>query len=67
MADELDISSERETIARESAIRAAARPLDPGLPGVCEDCDTNSPRLVFGLCAPCRDVRAKLARLRGEA
>ena len=63
--DEFEISSEREQIAREAAIRAAARPLSPGVAGVCEDCDADSPRLVFGLCAPCRDILAKQQRAMG--
>ena len=63
--DELDLASDREIIAREAAIRVAAKPLDPGVPGLCEDCDTDTPRLVFGLCAPCRDLRARQARLLG--
>ena len=55
MPDDLDLAQEREDIAREDAIRAAAKPIPPGTPGECELCGEWSGRLVNGVCAPCRD------------
>lgn len=31
--------------------------LEPGVAGECQDCGYDSPRLVDGRCAPCRDGR----------
>lgn len=55
MMDEIDKAQEREEIARADAIRAAARPPDPGVAGDCDLCGEWSARLVGGACAPCRD------------
>lgn len=57
MADEADIASGYESADRERAlarVRERAR-LDPGEPGECRVCGEDSPRLVRGACAPCRD------------
>ena len=40
---------------QESAIRYLAQHMPPGEPGICSRCDESSPRLVRGVCAPCRD------------
>lgn len=59
MADEADISDERQaafTQAEIARIRKAAD-LPVGEPGECEYCGEQSPRLVRGACAPCRDRR----------
>lgn len=55
MPDDLDLAQERENIAREDAIRAASKPIPPGVPGECELCGEWSGRLINGVCAPCRD------------
>lgn len=54
MSDEADLSSEREEIARDAAIRAAARDIPPGTPGYCVECGGWFIRLVREACAPCR-------------
>jgi len=41
--------------ARESEIRYQAQHMQAGAPGICSRCDESSPRLVRGVCAPCRD------------
>ena len=60
MSDEADLSSEREEIARNAAIRAAARDIPSGAPGHCVECGEWFDRLVRGACAACR------VRYRGE-
>jgi hypothetical protein len=47
----------REQALHEARLRAAAKPLEPGVPGDCELCGEWSGRLVRGACAPCRDLR----------
>ncbi len=54
--DELDLAQEREQIFRDSAIAQTAREIPQGTPGDCEWCELNSPRLVRGACAVCRDA-----------
>lgn len=61
MADTADKASDWETREREAslqAIRRAAAAIPPGKPGDCETCGNYSPRLVGGICAPCRDFLA---------
>jgi len=41
----------------ESSLRAARQPVPAGKPGICENCDEESPRLVGGRCAPCREPK----------
>lgn len=53
--DEIDRAQEREQQYRAEAIRAASRPLEPGVEGDCDLCGEHSMRLVQGACAPCRD------------
>lgn len=55
MADDIDRAQAREQADRESAIRAAAKPLPAGKPGPCDLCGEESMRLIEGACAPCRD------------
>ena len=58
MADEIDLAQEREQIATTSAlnrIREQAARIDPGEPGECDRCGEQSPRLIRGTCARCRD------------
>ncbi|NLS27956.1 hypothetical protein S2M10_29580 [Sphingomonas sp. S2M10] len=61
-----DICDEAATIEQEHLDRAvsAARnaPFDPGVPGVCGDCGDESPRLVKGSCARCRDLAEREPR-----
>ena len=66
MSDETDLASEREEIARQDAIRRAARSLAAGVAGICESCDEPSIRLVDGMCAQCRDIEEKRVRLNGR-
>jgi hypothetical protein len=63
MADEADraqLQEEWERATMISSARAAA--FVPGAPGECDRCGEDMPRLVGGLCAPCRDGRMKIAR-----
>ena len=56
--DEIDQQQEREAVLDSITlrqIRAKAAAIPPGEPGICEWCDCESPRLVNGACAPCRD------------
>lgn len=51
-ADGLIAAREKEALA--AAQRAVAN-MPPGVPGECELCGEESPRLVRGVCARCRD------------
>lgn len=58
MADEADMANDHIEKMEErniAAIRAAAAEIPEGLPGICDSCEEESGRLVFGFCAPCRD------------
>lgn len=58
MADEIEFATEKTQVdvdARIAAVRAAAENIDPGKPGECRSCETQSPRLVRGLCVECRE------------
>lgn len=62
MADEADRAQDQEEFQREAMIRSAlSTPFVPGEPGECDRCGEDMPRLVGGLCAPCRDGRNKFA------
>lgn len=62
MPDEIDRLQEHQEMLRESQIRAALKKEIPvGVAGECFYCGEESPRLVGGNCAPCRD---KIARIR---
>jgi hypothetical protein len=43
----------------ERSLRAARAAVPVGVPGECEQCGGDSPRLVGGRCAPCRDGRRR--------
>jgi hypothetical protein len=61
MADDVDMAVE---IADEHLARGIARarqPIPAGVPGECEQCFEDSPRLVNGRCAFCRDGRRRPA------
>lgn len=62
MADEADRAQAQEEFEREAMIASArAARFVPGEPGECSRCGDDSPRLVGGQCAPCRDGRNKFA------
>lgn len=52
-ADRADAEVERSLA---EAMRKAAKPIPPGVPGDCDLCGEHSMRLVGGACAPCRDL-----------
>ncbi len=58
MADEADKTSERMEVqeaADIAEIRRKANEIPKGIPGECERCGEDMPRLINGVCAPCRD------------
>ncbi len=56
MADEIDRANDYVEAIREAAIASRKSAIiDPGQPGECDWCGRDTPRLVRGLCAPCRD------------
>lgn len=66
MADAVDMAGEIEGEHLARALERARVAVPAGVPGVCDDCGEDSPRLVGGRCARCRDGRNKLA-VRREA
>lgn len=50
-------------VAQDAHLRAslanARAPVPAGVPGECENCGEDMPRLVDGLCAPCRGGRRR--------
>lgn len=61
MADSVDMAGDLEAEMISLGIARAARPIDPGTAGECDQCDWWMPRLVGGLCAFCRDGRPRPA------
>lgn len=57
MPDEFDRIQEREEGILDLQVQAQrAKPrMAKGEPGTCKMCGEDSPRLVGGVCAPCRD------------
>ena len=58
MSDEIDQQQERDAVLDSIALRKVrdqAAAIPQGEPGICEWCECDSPRLVRGACAPCRD------------
>lgn len=58
MSDEIDAAQIREQEVTERALataRAMVAKIQKGEPGECSRCGEESPRLVGGVCAPCRD------------
>lgn len=58
MSDVIDKGCEREQMDTASAVDAARREaakMPVGYAGTCYSCGEDSPRLVKGACAPCRD------------
>ena len=62
MADLVDAAQQLESEHLARSIRAARVPVPEGVPGECETCGEDMPRLVDGRCAPCRDGRVRVAR-----
>lgn len=48
--------AESERAHNEAEIRRKAASMEQGAPGVCAECGREMPRLVRGLCCPCRDA-----------
>ena len=65
MADIVDEASKIEAAHLARALLAARAPVAEGEPGECDECGEESPRLVVGRCAPCRDRQARLRRRLG--
>jgi hypothetical protein len=61
MADELDLASEREEIARAAAI-SLRRPEGPAATGECLECEEPVGAGVRWCCAGCRDDWQRLQR-----
>lgn len=58
MADLADITDERDAPTTEAVvayIRQNAAAIPKGFPGICDLCGEDMPRLINGVCAPCRD------------
>ena len=59
MADQMDMAAEISDLFLARSIRAARQPVPVGVPGECATCFEDSPRLVGGRCAPCRDGKRR--------
>lgn len=62
MADLADITDERYAPIIEADvahIRQLAEEMEEGQPGECVKCGEDMPRLVNGVCCPCRDLIEK--------
>ena len=58
MADIADVTDERTEVqvsANVAEIQRKAQATPKGEPGICKLCGENMPRLVNGVCCPCRD------------
>ena len=58
MADIADVTGERMEVQEAADIAAnfrKAAEIPKGIPGECERCGEDMPRLINGVCAPCRD------------
>ena len=58
MADTADVTAERMEVqeaANIAEIRRKAAEIPKGVAGECERCGEDMPRLINGVCAPCRD------------
>ena len=58
-ADEADRATDQAEPFLAAAIRRHSHPLEPGVPGECELCGNDFPRLVRGACVPCRERRGE--------
>jgi len=59
MADEVDLANDIAAADLARGIRAARQPIPVGVPGECEQCGDEMPRLVNGRCGYCRDGRRR--------
>ena len=58
MVDIADVTGERMEVqeaAYIAEIRRKANEIPKGVPGICDLCGEDMPRLINGVCAPCRD------------
>lgn len=55
MSDEIDRANDIALQRLDDAIAEARHDIPPGVPGICEECEEPSPRLINGVCARCRD------------
>ena len=58
MADIADVTGERMEVQEASdiaEIRGKANEIQKGVPGICDLCGEDMPRLINGVCATCRD------------
>ena len=57
MADEADKTSDRMEAQEAADIAEICRKAaaSNGVPGICDLCGEDMPRLINGVCAPCRD------------
>lgn len=55
MADAADMAQAQGEQMLEVALRAARVAVPAGVPGECEECGDETPRLIGGRCAPCRE------------
>jgi hypothetical protein len=62
VADPVDMANDVAQAALDRSIRSARAPIAIGVPGECEECGDDSPRLVMGRCAPCREPKKGYAR-----
>lgn len=63
MADNADLANEFVDAHLARSITAAtSAPFDPGVEGECDNCLTDSKRIVNGLCARCREPKKGYAR-----
>lgn len=57
MADVADYANDVAQAALDRSIRAARADIVIGVAGECQECGDDSPRLVTGRCAPCREPK----------
>lgn len=62
MADQMDMAADISDFYLQRSIRAARQPVPEGVEGECQECGDDSPRLIGGRCAPCRDRAQKRRR-----
>jgi len=61
-ADAAQASTEMIEAYVERHIRQQAAMIPAGEPGDCDECGCFNPRLVLGVCSPCRDLLEELKR-----
>jgi len=53
--DDADLATQCDLLADE-LIHRRRYDIPKGVAGICKDCDEQSPRLIDGCCARCRDI-----------